>query len=192
MSTSPERTSGRSSSSSRKPWLVVPPSTTTIVSASAQRRRASASSRSLPQAMTLAIIESNSAGMTSPSATPVSTRTPGPVGRRSRAIRPGAGRKPSAGSSALSRASTAWPVGRRRLAFQPPAGGDVELQLDEVEPGDRLGDGVLDLQPRVDLHEREAAASRARRGTRPCRRCGSRRAAPAAAPRPGPRAPARA
>ena len=78
-----------------------------------------------PQAMTLAIIESNSAGMTSPSATPVSTRTPGPVGSRSSAMRPGAGAKPSAGSSAFSRASIAWPRGARRLALEPPAGGDV-------------------------------------------------------------------
>ena len=110
--------------------------------------------------MTFAIVESNSAGMTSPSATPVSTRTPGPVGRRSRAIRPGAGTKPRAGSSALRRASTAWPVGRGRLAFQPPAGRDVELKLDEVEAGDRLRDRVLVLQARVDLHEREGLGRR--------------------------------
>ncbi len=49
------------------------------------------------------------------------------------------------------------PDGRRRLALQPPPGGDVKLQLDEVEPRDRLGHRVLDLQPRVDLHEGEAA-----------------------------------
>ena len=34
-------------------------------------------------------------------------------------------------------------------------GGDPELLLDEIEPGHRLGDGVLDLQPRVDLEKRE-------------------------------------
>ena len=49
---------------------------------------------------------------------------------------------------------------RRRLAFQPPAGRDVELELDEVEAGDRLGDRVLDLQRRVDLHERERPGRR--------------------------------
>ena len=49
---------------------------------------------------------------------------------------------------------------RRRLALQPPAGGDVELQADEIDAGDHLGHGVLDLQPRVDLHERELPALR--------------------------------
>ena len=46
--------------------------------------------------------------------------------------------------------------GLGRLAFELAAGGDVQLQLDEVEAGDGLGDGVLDLQARVDLHEGEA------------------------------------
>ena len=136
------------------------PRLTTIVSPSARRRRASASSRSRPQAISLATMESNSAGITSPSATPVSTRTPGPVGSRSSAIRPGAGAKPSAGSSAFRRASTACPVARRGLALEPAAGGHVELELDEVEAGDHLGHGVLDLQPGVDLHEREAPLGR--------------------------------
>jgi len=34
-------------------------------------------------------------------------------------------------------------------------GGDEQLLLHEVEPGDLLGHGVLDLQPRVHLHEEE-------------------------------------
>ena len=87
--------------------MVVPPSTTIVVSASARRRRARASSRSLPQAISLAIIESNWGGIESPSATPASILIPGPPGKRSSAIRPGAGMKPSAGSSALMRASIA-------------------------------------------------------------------------------------
>ena len=37
------------------------------------------------------------------------------------------------------------------------AAGDAELQLDEVEAGDGFGDGVLDLQARVHLHEEEVA-----------------------------------
>ena len=60
--------------------------------------------------MILAIIESKSAGMLSPSLTPVSTRMPGPAGRSSKAIRPGDGAKSRSGSSALSRASTACPL----------------------------------------------------------------------------------
>ena len=53
-----ETTSSRSSRSSRKDLFVVPPSITTVVSRSAMRSRAIASSRSRPQAMTLATIES--------------------------------------------------------------------------------------------------------------------------------------
>ncbi len=41
---------------------------------------------------------------------------------------------------------------RQRLAE-----GDAQLPLDQVEPGDHLGHRVLDLQPRVHLHEIEAA-----------------------------------
>ena len=39
---------------------------------------------------------------------------------------------------------------RQRLA-----GGDPDLLLDQVDPGDHLGDGVLDLDPGVDLDEVE-------------------------------------
>jgi hypothetical protein len=38
------------------------------------------------------------------------------------------------------------------------AGGDAQLQLDEVEAGDALGDRVLDLQAGVHLEEVELAA----------------------------------
>ena len=136
--------------------MVVPSSITTIVSATARRRRAIACSRVAPWAMIFAIIESNSGGTASPSATPVSTRTPGPDGSRSSVIRPGAGANPRAGSSAFRRTSIAWPRGGRRVALEPAAGRHVELEADEVGARDHLGDGVLDLQARVDLHEREA------------------------------------
>src|ERR1019366_3680122 len=43
--------------------------------------------------MILAIMESNSGGMASPTATPVSMRTPGPVASLNRSIVPGAGAK---------------------------------------------------------------------------------------------------
>ena len=48
---------------------------------------------------------------------------------------------------------------RRRLALEPPAGGDVELQLDEVESGRQFRDGVLDLEAGVDLEEGERPVS---------------------------------
>ena len=39
------------------------------------------------------------------------------------------------------------------------AGGDPQLPFDEIDAGDHFGDGVLDLQPRVHLHEPEAVGS---------------------------------
>jgi len=46
------------------------------------------------------------------------------------------------------------PIGR--LA-DPGALGDADLRLDDVDPGDLLGDGVLDLDARVHLDEVEAS-----------------------------------
>ena len=51
----------------------------------------------------------------------------------------------------------AWP---EKVTSSWPNGSDVhrrrpELELDQVEPGDRLGDGVLDLEAGVDLEERD-------------------------------------
>ena len=48
--------------------------------------------------------------------------------------------------------------GLARLDRQGLAGGDEQLLLDEVDAGDELGDGMLDLQPRVELEEVEALA----------------------------------
>jgi hypothetical protein len=50
------------------------------------------------------------------------------------------------------------PVGRRLGGAdlgQRAAGRDVQLQLDDVNPGGGLGNRVLDLQPGVDLEERK-------------------------------------
>src|SRR5262249_60010728 len=40
---------------------------------------------------------------------------------------------------------------------EPGARGDLDLEAHEVEPRRDLGDGVLDLEPRVDLEEVEGA-----------------------------------
>ena len=56
------------------------------------------------------------------------------------------------GSSAYSRASIAWPRGCD-VELDVLAGRDAELQLDDVEAGDRLGDRMLDLDPAVQLEE---------------------------------------
>ena len=106
--------------------------------------------------------------------------------------RPGCRAAPRAGGSELADRSTAgscaagprrrcaprWPSpsaarrpGRTAASRRPRCG----AQLDEVEPGHRLGHRVLDLKPRVHFEEVEVAGPR-RRGTRPSRRRRSRRA----------------
>ena len=58
------------------------------------------------------------------------------------------------------RASIAWPWIASSLLRQRQrlAGGDAQLPLDQVEPGDHFGHRMLDLQPRVHLHEVERIA----------------------------------
>ena len=95
-------------------------------------------------------------------------------------MRPDCGRKSCAGSSAHSRASMAWPENRifdcgRGEAL---AARDAQLPFDQIDPGDRLGHRVLDLQPRVHLHEIEMRR-RHRAGIRSCRRPRSSPPAPA-------------
>ncbi len=57
---------------------------------------------------------------------------------------------------------------RRRRSRPPP--GDADLRLDDVDAGHLLGDGVLDLDARIDLDEVEFAGVGIHAGTRPCRR----------------------
>ena len=80
-------------------------------------------------------------------------------------IRPGVGRKPARGilgvDPALDRVPAQADVllaNRERLP-----GRDQHLLADEVEAGHELGDGVLDLDARVHLHEVVVAV----RGSRP-------------------------
>ena len=71
----------------------------------------------------------------------------------------------------------AWPASGSRPARPAAlAGGDAQLPFHQVEPGDHLGDRMLDLEPGVHLQEVESR--RHRRRTRPCRRRRSRRPAP--------------
>ena len=136
------------------------------VSSSARRSRAIAAGRSSAWAMSFAMSGSYSDGIRSPASTAVSTRIPGPAGITQRVIRPGAGAKRRAGSSAEIRSSMAWLVGRAARSAaaegpgrQRPAGGQAELLGDDVEAGDELGHGVLHLEPGVHLEEPEAAVA---------------------------------
>ena len=87
---------------------------------------------------------------------------PGPAARgRAAAARPAAGiRAPD-----LRRrrgTSIAWPrcVSALLRPRQRLAGRDEQLRAHEIEAGDRFGDRMLDLQPRVHLEEVERAPRR--------------------------------
>ena len=111
--------------------------------------------------MILAIIESNSGGITSPSATPSVDTDPRPDRERQRLDGAGCRREArAAGSSAFRPGLDGIALGCRRIAFQPAPAGDVNLQLDQVEPGRQLGDRMLHLETGVDLEEREALLDR--------------------------------
>ena len=100
----------------------------------------------------------SSGGTAAPSSICVSSRSNGPSGGRKRVIRPGEGAKPRAGSSALIRTSIAWPPREARpVADSRLACGNAELLTHEVEAGHELRDGVLDLEPRIQLDEVEGA-----------------------------------
>ena len=71
---------------------------------------------------------------------------------------PGEGLK-VCGFSALMRHSMAWPL-KRMSSWRSDSGAparDPDLLDDEIEPGDHLGDGVLDLEAGVHLDEVELA-----------------------------------
>ena len=126
-------------------------------SSRARRARSSASARSRPVTMILPSSESNAPLTESPAVTPESRRMPGPPNVLNTWIGPGWGRNPRPGSSPLTRNSIECPIGHRIVVVERAALGDAELLAHEVDAGDLLGDGVLDLEARVDLEERDRA-----------------------------------
>ena len=98
--------------------------------------------------------------MLSPSATPVSTRTPGPVTMRKRSRRPGAARKIVVGVFRIQPHFNRVPGAARRIALQAAAPRNMDLKLYEVEPGRAFGNRMLDLQTGIHLHETELLAIR--------------------------------
>ena len=105
--------------------------------------------------MILAIIESKSGGMVSPSATPVSTRMPGPDGQLEVLDAAGRGREVAVGVLGVEPGLDGVADLGGLLALEAAALRDVDLRLDQVDAGGGLGDRVLDLQPGVDLEEGE-------------------------------------
>jgi hypothetical protein len=76
--------------------------------------------------------------------------------RRGRLAQPehgAAGRQEAAGGVFGVDAGLDGVPGHRGHARQPLARGDPDLPFDQVQAGDEFGDGVLDLQPGVHLHE---------------------------------------
>ena len=85
---------------------------------------------------------------TLPVSTAASTRTPSGYARSSTGPADGKNVGVLGVHARLDRVAVERDVDVERLAR-----GDPQLQLDEVEAGDQLGDRVLDLQPRVHLQE---------------------------------------
>ena len=129
-------------------------------SARARRLRSSASARSAPETISLAMRESKLPSTTSPTSTPESRRTPGPSGTASAVITPGVGTKPRAGVLGVDAELEGVAVRSGVLAErQRLAGGDPEHLPDQVDPRGLLGDRVLDLEPGVHLEERQGAVA---------------------------------
>ena len=175
--------------SSASPRVVGTPSISSSPSArSAARDRRRAGPR--PRRSASRSASRRTAGSSSPPRRSVSTRTPGPSGGRKRVDRPGRGREVARRilgvDPDLDRVARA--AARARSATSGSPGGDAQLLAHDVDPGHELGDGMLDLEARVQLDEVEGAVRR-RAGTRTCRRCGSRsRGTRARRPPPSPRA----
>ena len=117
-----------------------------------------ASPRVSPTTITLASSESKLPPMTLPDSMPVSTRTPGPDGRRSVGHHAGRRQEAAARVLAVDAELDRVPARCRILGdAQRLAVGDPELLADQVDAGRLLGHRVLDLQPGVDLEERDRA-----------------------------------
>ena len=123
-----------------------------------QRQARRASPRVGAWATTLASIGSKSTLTTEPASTPESHRTAG-AGAGEGGERAGGGQEPGGGVLGVEAGLDGVAAERDRLlaVAERLAGGDAQLLTDEVDTRDLLGDGVLDLQPGVDLEEEELA-----------------------------------
>ena len=93
---------------------------------------------------------------------------PSPSGKSSAQSLPVDGRKSFSGILGIEPRLDRMAVDREILLREAAALArrDAELQFDEIEPGDRLGHRMLDLQPGVHLHEAEAVGPQRPRGRR--------------------------
>ena len=121
---------------------------------------AAAASRLSAQTTTLARSESKYGETTVPAAIPASTRMPIPSGGRILVTVPGEGQEPELWSLGVDSALQGVPDLFRLAAVQPVTLGGEDLLVDQIHPGDQLGDRVLHLQPSVHLEEVEASFSK--------------------------------
>ncbi len=133
-------------------------------SASARRARATAAAKSRPRHVSLTSIESKCAPISAPRWAAPSSRMPAPPGR------PVAGDPAGVGTESVGRVLGGDPALHRRTAcaaseswlsprfIQRLPVGDPHLAGHQVDVGDLLGDGVLDLDARVHLDEHVVAA----------------------------------
>ena len=136
-------------------------------SASARRARATAASNVRPRQVSLTSIESKcgadlDAGVDRAAVEPDARAAGRAVGGDRAGVGPEAVRRVLGGDPALQRRAVDPDdvLARPRSASVSPAG-DPHLRLDEIDVGDLLGHGVLDLDPRVHLDEDVLAGARA-------------------------------
>ncbi len=110
-----------------------------------------------PVTMSFASNESNACGTTVPAATPESSRTPGPEGGRHDSNGAGSGEETPTRILAVDPEFDRVTAQRRIVVPDRLAVRDPELLADQVDPGDLLGNRVLDLNSRVHLEERDRA-----------------------------------
>ena len=119
--------------------------------------RSSACCRSRPVTISLAISESNACGTVSPTLVAAVEPDAGTGRRAHRGDGPGCGHEAAAGVLGVDPELDRVAAQRRVVVAELLAVGDPEHLAHEVDAGDLLGDRVLDLQPGVDLEERDRA-----------------------------------
>jgi hypothetical protein len=147
VSTSPVRTSSRSSSASRNPWLVVPQAGERLAAVAAPGDDLGDHRVELRRDH----VALGDARVDAQAGTGREAQQGDAAGR---------GHEPERRVLRVEPRLDRVAARRRRIAFEAAAGRDVELQLDDVDACDHLGHRVLDLEACVDLHEGEALRGR--------------------------------
>ena len=110
----------------------------------------------------------------SPTATPVSIRTPGPVAILKPLDQARGRRKSVLRILGVQPHFDGVTDGARLCRLQTPTACNMNLQLDQVEPGGAFGHRVFDLQAGIHLHEHESLACGLVEELDRARRCDSR------------------